>query len=222
MLTPRHLHRMPYRDAWALQKELLEARARGESGDVLLVVEHEPVVTTGRKTQAGFLVGAEPGASHGTFPDGTRFEIVDVERGGEATYHGPGQVVVYPIVKLADDRHDLHGWMRALEQAGIDALADCGLATGRREGATGIWTADGARKLASIGVAAKRWITYHGMALNHSTDLSHFTAIVPCGFEASVMTSVTAEMDDPPTRDVLIERLVAHLDTQLAPFRAAR
>ncbi len=216
----RHLERIAYREAWALQKELVDARARDEIGDVLLVVEHAPVVTTGRKTPDSFLVGAEPGDSHGVFPDGTRFEVVDVERGGEATYHGPGQVVVYPICKLADDKHDLHGWMRALEQAGIDALAACGFEAGRREGATGIWTADGARKLASIGVAARRWVTYHGMALNFSTDLSHFAAIQPCGFEASVMTSVHAEMEAPPTREAFVERLVAALVAQLAGFRS--
>jgi len=191
------LGRMPYRLCWALQKELVEARLAGRARDTLLLVEHEPVVTLGRGTRGAFLAGGarvlrEGGSEFVELPGGGRAEVIEVERGGQATYHGPGQLVAYPIVKLAEGRRDLHAWMRALEQAVIDVLAEAGLRAGRREGATGVWI-DGERKICSIGVAASRWVTYHGLALNVSTDLSHFAAIAPCGFEAGVMTSVERE-----------------------------
>ena len=149
-----------------------------------------------------------------------RFEVVAVERGGEATYHGPGQVVAYPIVRLADDRHDLHGWMRALEAAVMATLGACGLETSRVPGATGVWTADGTRKLCSIGVAASRWVTWHGLALNLDPDLSHFAAIRPCGYPAEVMTSVVQQLGAAaPDRAGLVARLGVELDAALAPFR---
>src|SRR5262249_5230718 len=156
----RDLGRAEYRAAWDLQKRLVEQRLRDEIPDVLLLVEHEPVITTGRGTQQGFL--RQP-----------LFPVVEVERGGQATYHGPGPLVAYPIVRLPPGRRALHGWMRALEEAVILSLAEFGLAAGRREGATGVWI-DGARKIASIGVASTRWVTFHGLALNHEPDLSHF------------------------------------------------
>ncbi len=197
-LDVRDLGRMPYRLCWALQKELVEARVAGAGRDTLLLVEHEPVVTLGRGTRGAFLAGGarvlrEGGAEFVALPGGGRAEVIEVERGGQATYHGPGQLVAYPIVKLREGRRDLHAWMRALEQAVIDVLAPLGVRAGRREGATGVWV-DGQRKICSIGVAASRWVTYHGLALNVSTDLAHFAAIAPCGFEAGVMTSVEREV----------------------------
>ena len=208
-LELRDLGRVPYREARDLQSRLVDQRQRGEIGDVLLICEHEPVVTTGRGTQQGFLRDE-------------RFEVVEVERGGEATYHGPGQIVAYPIVKLAAGARDMHRWLRALEQAAIDALADAGLGCGRRDGATGVWV-DGARKIVSIGVAARRWVTWHGLALNHDPDLSHFAAIRPCGFEAGVMTSLARELGVAcPGREAVVERLAVHLERCLGPFREAR
>jgi lipoate-protein ligase B len=150
-------------------------------------------------------------------PGGARAEVIEVERGGQATYHGPGQIVAYPIVKLREDRRDLHAWMRALEQAVIDALAEVGLRAGRREGATGVWI-DGERKICSIGVAASRWVTYHGLALNVSTDLSHFAAIAPCGFEAGVMTSVEREGGVPFGKLTVATSLQRTLRNGLEPF----
>ena len=226
-LRVEDLGRVPYREAWELQKRRVAERHAGACGDVLLVCEHDPVVTTGRATpgsaprEGEAAPGAESasGAVSPVLDD--RFEVIAVERGGEATYHGPGQVVVYPIVKLADDAHDLHGWLRALEQAVIDTLAAFDLPAGRREGATGVWTADGARKLCSLGVAASRWVTWHGLALNHTTDLSHFEAIRPCGFSATVMTSVERERgpESPPGREALVAVLTDRLAEALAPFR---
>jgi len=202
-LTVRDLGHMPYRAAWALQKELVEARLAGTAPDTLLLVEHEPVITVGRGTKGAFLASGvlraapRPGdAADAVFialPGGERAEVIEVERGGQATYHGPGQLVAYPIVKLREDRRDLHAFLRALEQAVIDTLADIGLTAGRKPGATGVWI-DGSRKLCSIGVAASRWVTYHGLALNIDPDLAHFAAINPCGFDAAVMTSVTREL----------------------------
>ncbi len=206
-LTVRDLGRMAYREAWALQKRVVEARRQGSGPDTLLVVEHESVVTVGRGMQGSAPAGA--------------LDVVEVERGGQATWHGPGQIVVYPIVKLAEGRRDLHAYLRALEQALIDALAGHGLGAGRRDGATGVWI-DGARKIASLGVAADRWVTYHGLALNHETDLSGFAAISPCGFDASVMTSVRAELGrGAPGRGRLVGTLVEQLAAALAPFREA-
>jgi lipoyl(octanoyl) transferase len=145
-----------------------------------------------------------------------------VERGGAATYHGPGQIVVYPIVALAPGRRDLRAWLAALEQACIDALAGFGLAAGRRPGATGVWIA-GERKLASLGVAARRWVAWHGLALNHVPDLSHFAAIRPCGMPASVMTSMAAELGAHcPPREQVVSALVVALQARLQSFREPR
>jgi lipoate-protein ligase B len=133
-------------------------------------------VTLGRKTPGGF-----PGA--GTIP------VVEVERGGEATYHGPGQLVAYPIVHLTQARRDLHRFQRDLEEIGIRTCRDFGLEATRVEGYTGVWI--GARKVMSLGVAVRRWVTWHGLALNVSTDLAPFRSFNPCGLDGSVMTSLS-------------------------------
>ena len=200
------LGRVPYREGWEAQRRQVDARLAGEAGDALLVCEHDPVVTTGRGTEDDAVL--DP-----------RFPVEAVERGGAATYHGPGQVVVYPVVLLAPGRRDLHAWLRALEEACITTLAGFGLSCGRREGATGVWV-DGSRKIVSLGVAARRWVSWHGLALNHETDLSHFGVIRPCGFDAEVMTSLRAELgDDCPDRATLVASLVPALQRELAPFR---
>ena len=211
----RDLGRVPYRQAWELQKQLVEERFADRSGDVLLICEHEPVITTGRATREGFLVDGRP---NDRLND--RFQVFEVERGGEATYHGPGQVMAYPIVKLDDGRHDLHAWMRALEESVVDTALIFGLPTSRRPGETGVWTADGQRKLCSIGVAARRWVTYHGLALNVSTDLSHFAVIHPCGYDAAVMTSLEKELGVRcPDRCEVVAVLGTRLAQRLARFR---
>ncbi len=212
----RPLGRMPYRDAWSLQKLLVEWRGAERCGDTLLLVEHPAVVTTGRGS-----AGTPSAAAHDA-----PFEVVAVERGGETTYHGPGQIVAYPIVKLHPERRDLHAWLRALEQALIDTLTRFELRGERRTGATGVWVDGGRRKLASIGVAASRWVTYHGLALNHTTDLSAFGAIRPCGFDASIMTSIEAECARVglgcPSRAEVEHELARCLQAALGRFRAPR
>jgi lipoate-protein ligase B len=223
-LALRDLGRMEYREAWELQRRLVAERHAGTAGDTLLVVEHEPVITVGRGARGDVDVLAAGGGAGGA-TGAAATPVIAVERGGQATWHGPGQIVVYPIVKLRDDRHDLHGWMRALEEATIRAVAEWGLAAGRREGATGVWI-DGQRKLCSIGVAATRWVTWHGLALNHEPDLLAFAAINPCGFDAAVMTSMRRELKRGassrpcPPRAPVVAALLRHLGDTLQDFRA--
>jgi lipoyl(octanoyl) transferase len=174
--------RVPYAEALEWQRRLAGERIAGTlDHDLLLLMEHPPVVTLGRGTQDGHVV------------DRTDIEVVEVERGGDVTYHGPGQLVGYPILALASHRMDLHWYLRTLETALIEALATLGIAAGRKPPYTGVWTGGGARKIASIGVHVKQWVTWHGFALNVTTDLSQFERIIPCGIDGVEMTSVSGE-----------------------------
>ncbi len=165
-------------EVWALQKELVGKRQRDEIPDTLVLVEHPHVITLGRGTHK------ENVLAPGDMP------LFEIERGGDVTYHGPGQLVGYPIFLLRQSERDLHLYLRNLEEALIRAVGRFGISGERKEGWTGVWTAGGARKLASIGVAVKRWVTLHGFALNVSTDLARFAAINPCGLEAATMGSM--------------------------------
>jgi lipoate-protein ligase B len=171
--------RVPYRAALAWQRALAEERIAGRRGDLLLLLEHDPVVTLGRTSDSGNLLQTEG------------LDVVEVERGGDVTYHGPGQLVGYPILDLSGYRQDLHWYLRTLEDALIVALARLDIAAGREPGRTGVWT--GGRKIASIGVHVKRWVTWHGFALNVTTDLKAFDRIVPCGIPGVTMTSIQHE-----------------------------
>jgi lipoate-protein ligase B len=171
--------RVPYRAALEWQRALAQERLAGRCHDLLLLLEHDPVVTLGRIAESGHLLR----------PDG--IDVVEVERGGDVTYHGPGQLVGYPILDLTQFRQDLHWYLRTLEEALIHGLAGLGIAAGRESGRTGVWTSG--RKIASIGVHVKRWVTWHGFALNVTTDLAAFDRIVPCGIPGVVMTSVERE-----------------------------
>jgi len=181
-----------YTDALELQRRVARARITGAiADDVLLLVEHPPVVTLGRSTKAHNVTSSpEFLASRG-------IELHEVERGGDVTFHGPGQLVGYPIVDLKRHRQDLHWYLRQVEEALIVALAEVDVSGERSTGYTGVWTsADGAhgpRKLASIGVHARDWVTWHGFALNVSTDLRYFDLIVPCGIGGVDMTSIDRE-----------------------------
>jgi lipoate-protein ligase B len=165
-------------EVWALQKELVAQRQRDEIPDTLLLVEHPHVITLGRGTHK------ENVLAPGDMP------LFEIERGGDVTYHGPGQLVGYPIFLLRQEERDLHLYLRNLEEALIRIVGRFGIPGERKEAWTGVWTAGGARKLASIGVAVKRWVTLHGFALNVSTDLARFAAINPCGLEATIMGSM--------------------------------
>lgn len=171
-----------FAEVWTLQRELVAARQQDQIPDTLILVEHPHVITLGRGSHRENLVNV------GDVPT---FEI---ERGGDVTYHGPGQLVGYPILLLRQDERDLHVYLRNLEETLLRTLGDFGIPAGRNPGWTGAWTAahpgQPARKLASIGVAVKRWVTLHGFALNVSTDLARFSAINPCGLEAGVMGSI--------------------------------
>jgi len=176
-----------YADALTLQRELARARIAGAiDQDLLLLVEHPPVITLGRSSKADHMLAS---------PEYLRergVDLFDVERGGDVTFHGPGQLVGYPIVDLKRHRQDLHWYLRQVEELLITALATYGLACGRRPPYTGVWIDD--RKIASIGVHARDWVTWHGFALNVATDLRYFDLIVPCGIEAVRMTSLRAEL----------------------------
>jgi lipoyl(octanoyl) transferase len=180
---------VPYAEALALQRAVARARVAGElAEDVLLLVEHPPVVTLGRTAKRPHLVAsADLLAARGV-------AVFEVERGGDVTFHGPGQLVGYPIVDLKRHRRDLHWYLCQLEEALILALGALGVAAERNPGYTGVWTGGGTRKIASIGVHARDWVTWHGFALNVTTDLSYFDLIVPCGIADVVMTSVEREL----------------------------
>jgi len=176
-LTVADLGVLDYATALDLQTAMVSARLEGRIGDTLLLMEHPHVFTLGRAADERFVV-AKP----------ADVPIYRVSRGGQVTYHGPGQLIGYPIIKLDGRARDVTRYLRNLEQAMLDALREFGLDAGRRAGLTGIWI--GARKIASIGVGIRRWVTYHGFALNVSTDLSYFDSIVPCGIEGCRMTSI--------------------------------
>lgn len=179
---------LPYAEALELQRRVARARGAGVfEDDLLLLVEHPPVVTLGRSSKAEHLL-ASPAllASRGV-------TLHEVDRGGDITFHGPGQLVGYPIIDLKGHTRDLHWYLRQIEAALILAVAPFGIVAGRSAGRTGVWT--GGRKLASIGVHARDWVTWHGFALNVTTDLSWFDLMVPCGISAVEMTSIGRELE---------------------------
>jgi lipoyl(octanoyl) transferase len=192
------LGRRPYGEVLDLQRDLCRARVRGEhASDLLLLVEHDPVYTMGRSTKATSLpLPVESLRLHA--------DVEEIERGGDVTWHGPGQLVAYPIIHLAGWRQDLHWYLRMLEQVTIDALAVLGIAADRAPGYTGAWA--GGRKIASIGVHVKQWVTMHGLAVNVSNDLTAFDRIVPCGIEAVTMTSVARELGTPAADHGALDR----------------
>ena len=183
------LGRRAYAPTLELQRALCRARVEGRiDQDLLLLVEHDPVITLGRSTKATSLpIPPAELPKHGV-------EVFEIERGGDVTFHGPGQLVGYPIVDLQHLKPDLHWYLRELEGALIDALATLRIPGARSAGQTGVWV--GPRKIASIGVHVKKWVTLHGFALNVTTDLKWFDLIVPCGIEGVEMTSVKRELAD--------------------------
>jgi len=168
------LGRMEYGAALELQRSLAARRAKDEVPDILILLEHDPVITLGRKT------------THENFK-AQEVPVFEVERGGDATFHGPGQLVGYPIIQLED--HDVRRHVRIIEEALIRTTRKFGVEGERRDGHPGVWVRG--KKLASVGVAVKDWVTYHGFALNVSTELSYFNLIRPCGLDPSTMTSIS-------------------------------
>jgi len=177
-LSVANLGLVEYQAALAFQGAMVAARHHAEIGDTLLLLEHPHVFTLGRGADERFLLSQRQ----------RDVPIHRVSRGGQVTYHGPGQLIGYPILRLEGRERDVHRYLRKLEEAMLRALADCRIEGGRREGLTGIWV--GAKKIGSIGVGIKRWTTYHGFALNVCPDLNYFDGIVPCGIEGCEMTSI--------------------------------
>ncbi len=208
-----------YREVWDQQLALVEDRKADRCDDTLLMVEHPHVFTLGRSQKAAGNVLAAGDV-----------EVVAVERGGDVTYHGPGQLVAYPIVLLRDDERDLHRFLRNLEEAVIQTCAAFGLPADREPGKTGVWTSGLAqaaapgparRKLCSMGIACRRWVTFHGLALNVSADLTYFQRINPCGFSSEIMTSLERELGHAPGLAEVRAELVRQLGVHLARSAAA-
>ena len=180
-----------YMETWKLQKKLVALRHTGDIGNCLLFTEHEPVITMGRASTGKNLLCSPEELKR------RNVDLHEIERGGDITFHGPGQIVIYPIIDLKNHHRDLHKYLRNLELAIIDALAGFNIDGGIKQGLTGVWAND--TKLASIGVAVSRWITYHGAALNVNTDLDYFKLINPCGiteYRVGSMASILSEQVD--------------------------
>jgi lipoyl(octanoyl) transferase len=206
----RRLGLLPYAEALGLQRALVEDRRAGRIGDLLLLVEHPHVLTLGVRGDGGrshILVSAEALASH-------RLDVHETGRGGDITYHGPGQLVGYPIIDLKPDRCDVHRYVRDLEEVLIRVAADYDIEAGRVPGLTGVWV--GGSKLAAIGVRIARWITSHGFALNVTTDLEYFNLIVPCGISDRGVTSLATLLGRAVDRGDVEDRLVRHFSDVFA------
>jgi len=199
----RDLGRMRWPEAFELQQQLVAQRKAGEIADQLLIVEHPHVVTVGRNGHEENLLASPEVLSR------TGIELHRTDRGGDVTYHGPGQIVGYPILDLRDWKRDVGAYVRAIEQMIIDTLADFGIEAGRQSGMTGVWTQQPA-KIAAIGVHISRWVTSHGFALNVSTDLEYFSYIVPCGLAKPVTSMLAVGVD--ASRDAVIDRLRSHFE----------
>jgi lipoyl(octanoyl) transferase len=199
-LHVRRLGRIPYGQGLELQARLVTRRQAGEIPDQLLLLEHDPAFTLGRNARHENILLSEAALRE------RGFDVFESGRGGDVTYHGPGQVVGYPIVDLSPDRRDVHRYVRDLEEVMIRCCADHGIVAGRVAGLTGTWV--GNEKIGAIGVRIARWVTSHGFALNVSTDLSAFDLIVPCGIRGRGVTSLERRLGRPvPLADVM-DRLV--------------
>jgi lipoyl(octanoyl) transferase len=196
------LGRMDYDEAFALQKREVERLQRGEGDDVLLFVEHPHVITVGRNADGSALLADR------RLIEARGARVVATDRGGDVTYHGPGQLVGYPIMRLETSRHDIRRYVHDLEDVLIAALADFGVFADHHPVHRGVWVKD--RKIASLGIRISRWVTMHGFALNVSTDLSYFSLMNPCGIPGCVMTSLETELAGPVSVAAVRERVTAH------------
>lgn len=187
----RYLGRLPYHQAWELQKTLVDQRLAGDIPDTLLLLEHDPVITLGRSGKRdSLLVDADELTRRG-------IELVHSDRGGDITWHGPGQIIGYAVLDLRDGHRDVRRFVQGLEQTVIDTCGEYDLTAERLEGSPGVWLRDtppGDRKVAAIGARFTRWITHHGFALNVNPNLEGFRLIVPCGLQGKGVTSLEAEL----------------------------
>ncbi len=189
-----------YKEAWDLQKEVLELRLNSKVSDVLFLLEHPHTYTLGKVADKKNLVASQE------YLDNNKISIYDIDRGGDITYHGPGQIVGYPIINLNEWQNDTHKYLRALEEVIIQTCAYYGLKAGRVPKYTGVWLDN--RKIAAIGIKVSRWITMHGFAFNVNTDLSLFSGIIPCGIKDKDVTSLQRELKKEITIDEVKTLLV--------------
>lgn len=181
-LQVQYLGRQPYRPVWEYQRRLQQLRIAGEIPDTLLLLEHDPVYTIGKNGTDANVIASE------TFLRTRGIEVVEVDRGGDVTYHGPGQLVGYPIFDLHQHQKSISFYMRHLEQVFIDALQSWGIDAGRKEKLTGVWVHD--EKIVALGVRISRWVTMHGFAFNLNPELEHYLGIIPCGITQYGVTSL--------------------------------
>lgn len=197
-----------YDNAWNLQKDVFKLRTSNEINDTFFLLEHPHTYTLGKTADKKNLISNE------AFLEKYGIKVYDIDRGGDITYHGPGQIVGYPIIKLSDWKEDTHLYLRNLEQIIIDVCGDFGLQTGRIEGLTGVWIED--RKIAAIGIKVSRWVTMHGFAFNVNTDLNLFNGIIPCGITDKKVTSLKEELgreiDIKEVKEMLIEKFEKRFD----------
>jgi lipoyl(octanoyl) transferase len=213
----RQLGLVSYEQAWKLQLDLVSDRAEGRVGDTILLAEHFPVFTLGRKTPGVREAVAQPTEIEGV-------PVFPVERGGEATFHGPGQAVLYPIFHLDLLRSGPRKFLRMLEESIVTVVQSYGLDAFWLEGKTGVWLLDSRgreRKLASLGIAVRRSVSYHGLALNVNTDLSYFRLIQPCGFAPDVMTSLAAQLGRELPLEEVQNRLAAEVAERFEKLRGS-
>jgi lipoyl(octanoyl) transferase len=202
-LRVRRLERVPYAEGLELQRRLVTERQQGRIPDTLVLLEHDPVITLGRNAKPENLLLDEAELQR------RGVSLAETGRGGDVTWHGPGQVVGYQIVDLSPDRRDVHRYVRDLEEVMIRCCADYGLAAGRVAGLSGCWVGDA--KVGAIGVRIARWVTSHGFALNRAPDLGGFELIVPCGIRGRGVTSLERLLGGAPPRGEVEDRLVRHL-----------
>lgn len=191
-----------YKEAWDLQKELHSKRYKNEIPDTLLLLEHPHTYTLGKTASKENLVGGKD------FLEANKVSVYDIDRGGDITYHGPGQIVGYPIINLEDWKKDTHLYLRALEEVIIKVCEELDLECRRDENYTGVWIEN--RKIAAIGIKVSRWITMHGFAFNINTDLSLFNGIIPCGITGKDVTSLSKELRKKIKLEEIKEKLLHH------------
>ncbi len=191
-----------YKSAWDYQKKIFDLRYQKKIPDVLMLLEHNHTYTLGKVADRKNLV------SSNKFLSENKIEVFEIDRGGDVTYHGPGQIVGYPIIQLQDWEKDTHKYLRALEQVIINTIAEFGISGSRKEKYTGVWVDE--KKIAAIGIKVSRWITMHGFALNVNTDLNMFKGIIPCGISDKEVTSMQKEISKPLNLNEVKEKLVYH------------
>lgn len=201
-LETSFLGRVAYEDGLRLQEERAEAVKEGGAEEALFLLEHDPVLTLGRNARRENIVASDEALEQ------LGIRVFEAGRGGDVTYHGPGQLVGYPIVSLAPDRKDVWKYVRGLEEALILTLAGYGIAAGRIAGLTGVWVGD--EKVAAIGVRISRWVTSHGFALNVATDLAQFDTIIPCGIRDHGVTSLERLLPSPPPLPEVARNFAEH------------